>query len=338
MNPAVEATTGLAGRDFREARSAGISVSDPSAAVLPTLIKPRPALVTDLKELFKVRVTSLVVVTAWAGFYLGSMRSGIPSMHWGLFHALLGIAFVSGGASAMNEVIERKSDAKMIRTAQRPLASGRFSLLQGLSLGMGSLAAGAAILAYFTNPVTVVLTLFTAFTYVAVYTPLKRYTTLATFIGAFPGAMPPLLGWTAARGIIEWPALALFAILFVWQFPHFMAIAWLYREDYARAGIRMLPVVQPDGRSTVLEALFFAILMIPVSIIPFYLHLTGKIYFGAAVLLGLGYLVYTIRFSRITRARTTAESRGYARDLLRASVIYLPLLLIVMMLDATGRR
>ena len=338
MNPAVEATTGLAGRDFREARSAGISVSDPSAAVLPTLIKPRHALVTDLKELFKVRVTSLVVVTAWAGFYLGSMRSGIPSMHWGLFHTLLGIAFVTGGASAMNEVIERKSDAKMIRTAQRPLASGRFSLLQGLSLGMGSLAAGAAILAYFTNPLTAVLTLLTAFTYDAVYTPLKRYTTLATFIGAFPGAMPPLLGWTAARGIIEWPALALFAILFVWQFPHFMAIAWLYREDYARAGIRMLPVVQPDGRSTVLEALFFAILMIPVSFIPFYLHITGKIYFTAAGVLGLGYLVYTVRFSRITTARTTAESRGYARDLLRASVIYLPLLLIVLMLDAAGRR
>ena len=338
VTPAVETTAGLAGSDFGEARSVGMPVSDPSAPVLPTQMKARPALVADLKELFKVRVNSLVVVTAWAGFYLGSMRSDIPSIHWGLFQALLGIAFVSGGASAMNEVIERKSDAKMIRTAQRPLASGRFRLLHGLGLGMGCLAAGAMILAYFTNPVTVVLTLFTAFTYVAVYTPLKRYTTLATFIGAIPGAMPPLLGWTAARGVIEWPALALFAILFVWQFPHFMAIAWLYREDYARAGIRMLPVAQPDGRSTVLEALFYATLMIPVSIIPFYLRLTGKIYLGVAVLLGLGHLVYTIRFSRITRARTTAESRGYARDLLRASVIYLPLLLIVMMLDATGGR
>lgn len=338
MTPAVKTTAGLPGSGFGEARSTGIPVSDASATVLPNLIKPRPALVTDLKELFKARVSSLVVVTAWAGFYLGSMRSGISSIHWGLFQVLLGIVFVSGGASAMNEVIERKSDAKMMRTAQRPLAAGRFSLLFGLSLGLGSIAAGAMILTYFTNPVTVELTLLTAFTYVAVYTPLKRYTTLATFIGAFPGAMPPLLGWTAARGIIEWPALALFAILFVWQFPHFMAIAWLYREDYARAGIRMLPVAQPDGRSTVLEALFFTILMIPVSFIPFYLHLTGKIYFTAAVLLGLRYLVYTIRFSRITRACTTAESRSYARDLLRASVIYLPLLLIVMVLDATGRR
>ena len=137
---------------------------------------------------------------------------------------------------------------------------------------MACFAAGAVMLAWFTNPVTVMLTLLTGFSYVAVYTPLKRYTTLATFIGAFPGAMPPLLGWTAARGVIEWPAVALFAILFVWQFPHFMAIAWLYRDGLRRAGIRMLPVVQPDGWSTVLEALIYAVLMIPVSMVPFYLH------------------------------------------------------------------
>jgi len=266
------------------------------------------------------------------------MRSGITSMHWGLVESLLGIALVSCGASVMNQVIERKIDARMVRTAQRPLAAGRFSLLQGLALGLACFAAGALVLAWFTNPATVMLTLLTGFTYVAVYTPLKRYTTLATFIGAFPGAMPPLLGWTAARGVIEWPAVALFAILFVWQFPHFMAIAWLYREDYAKAGIRMLPVVQPDGWSTVCEALIYAVLMIPVSAVPYYLHLAGPVYLVAAVLLGLGYLAYTIRFARITRAVTTAESRGYARDLLRASVIYLPLLLTVMMLNATGRR
>jgi heme o synthase len=292
----------------------------------------------DYQELFKVRVTSMVVITAWAGFYLGSMRSGITSMHWGLFQALLGITLVSCGASAMNQVIECKTDAKMARTAQRPLAAGRLGQLHGLVLGLACFAAGALVLAWFTNPVTVMLTLLTGFTYVAVYTPLKRYTTLATFIGAFPGAMPPLLGWTAARGVIEWPAVALFAILFVWQFPHFMAIAWLYREDYARAGIRMLPVVQPDGWSTACEALIYAVLMIPVSAVPFYLHLTGRVYLVTAVLLGLVYLAYTVRFARITRALSTAESRGYARDLLRASVIYLPLLLTVMMLNATGRR
>jgi protoheme IX farnesyltransferase len=207
-----------------------------------------------------------------------------------------------------------------------------------MALGMACFAAGALVLAWFTNPVTVMLTLLTGFTYVAVYTPLKRYTTLATFIGAFPGAMPPLLGWTAARGVIEWPAVALFAILFVWQFPHFMAIAWLYREDYAKAGIRMLPVVQPDGWSTACEALIYAVLMIPVSVVPVLSAPDRAGLPGRAVLLGLVYLAYTIRFARITRALTTAESRGYARDLLRASVIYLPLLLTVMMLNATGRR
>ncbi len=274
---------------------------------------------------------------------MGRLLSGIDALRHhqhalGAGRSALGIALVSCGASALNQVIERKTDAKMMRTAQRPLAAGRIGLLHGLALGLACFAAGALVLAWFTNPVTVMLTLLTGFSYVAVYTPLKRYTTLATFIGAFPGAMPPLLGWTAARGVIEWPAVALFAILFVWQFPHFMAIAWLYREDYARAGIRMLPVVQPDGWSTAFEALIYAVLMIPVSVVPFYLHLTGRFYLVTAVLLGLVYLAYTIRFARITRALSTAESRGYARDLLRASVIYLPLLLTVMMLNATGRR
>jgi protoheme IX farnesyltransferase len=324
LNPAspISSTTGLAA---------------PAIDQLPALAT-RHSRLADYQELFKVRVTSMVVLTAWAGFYLGSMRSGISSMHWGLLESLVGIALVSCGASVMNQVIERRTDAKMVRTAQRPLAAGRFSLPHGMALGMACFVLGALVLAWFTNPITVMLTLLTGFIYVAVYTPLKRYTTLATFIGAFPGAMPPLLGWTAARGVIEWPAVALFAILFVWQFPHFMAIAWLYRDDYAKAGIRMLPVVQPDGWSTACEALVYAVLMIPVSVVPFYLHLTGYLYLFAAILLGLVYLAYTIRFARITKARTTTESRGYARDLLRASVIYLPLLLTVMMLNATGRR
>ncbi len=330
MTPTVQAASSLA--------SPGVDHVPELTPVVAPQKKARHSWIADYQELFKVRVTSMAVLTAWAGFYLGSMRSGITSMHWGLLESLVGIALVSCGASVMNQVIERKIDARMVRTAQRPLAAGRFGLLHGLGVGMACFAAGALVLTWFTNPVTVVLTLLTGFTYVAVYTPLKRYTTLATFIGAFPGAMPPLLGWTAARGVIEWPAVALFAILFVWQFPHFMAIAWLYREDYAKAGIRMLPVVQPDGWSTVCEALIYAVLMIPVSVVPYYLQLTGPVYLVAAVLLGLGYLAYTIRFARITRALTTAESRGYARDLLRASVIYLPLLLTVMMLNATGRR
>jgi heme o synthase len=178
----------------------------------------------------------------------------------------------------------------------------------------------------------------TLLTYLFLYTPLKRKTPLCTLVGAFPGAAPPLIGWAAARGRLDAEAWVLCLIVFLWQFPHFMAIAWLYRDDYAKAGIRMLPVVQPDGWSTASEALVYAVLMIPVSAVPFYLHLTGPIYLLAAMILGLGYLVYTIRFTRITRSLSVAESRGYARDLLRASVIYLPLLLTVMMLNASGRR
>lgn len=340
MTPTAHATTSapvvLADRDL-DLLTLGVAPAGALADETPTA-KASPNLFADYQVLFKVRVTALVVLTAWAGFYLGSMRSGITSMHWGLLQALLGIGLVSAGAAAMNEVIERKIDAKMLRTAQRPLPSGRITFFHGLAAGMGCFVVGSFILAYFTNPVTVVLTLLTAFTYVTVYTPLKRFTPLATFIGAFPGAMPPLLGWTAARGMIELPAAALFAILFVWQFPHFMAIAWLYREDYKRAGIRMLPVVAPDGWSTVFEALIYAILLIPVSLIPFFLHITGMVYLVGAVILGLMYLAYTIRFSGITRAQTAAESRTYARNLLKASVIYLPLLLTIMMLDATGRR
>jgi heme o synthase len=291
----------------------------------------------DYRELFKVRVTAMVMLTAWAGFYLGSMQSGISSVQPGLVEALVGIGMVSAGAAALNECLERKLDAKMIRTANRPMAAGRIGLAHGILLGLGFIIAGAIWLTHTTNLMTGTLTLATAFTYVTIYTPLKRYTSLATFIGAFPGAMGPLLGWTAARGRIEWPAVALFGILFVWQFPHFMAISWLYREDYARAGIKMLPVIQPDGWSTVLEALTYAVLMIPVSLLPVYLHIAGMYYGVTAAVLGLVYLGYTIRFGRITRARSTIESKMYARDLLKVSVIYLPVLLTALMLNAKGR-
>ena len=295
------------------------------------------SLLVDYRELFKLRVTLMVTLTAWAGFYLGSMRSGISSVQPGLVEALLGIAVVSAGSAALNQVIERRLDAKMHRTADRPMAAGRIGLAHGIAIGLFAIVAGTLWLTRETNLVTGGLTLLTAFLYVAVYTPLKRFTTLATFIGAFPGAMPPLLGWTAARGVIEWQGVALFAILFAWQFPHFMSIAWLYRDDYARAGIRMLPVIQPDGWSTALEALTYAVLIIPVSLLPYWLHMDGKLYAVAALALGLVYLAYTIRFARIVRARSNAESRMFARDLLKVSVIYLPLLLTALMLNAVGK-
>jgi len=292
-------------------------------------------LLHDYFELFKVRVVTLVLVTGWGGYYLGSMQSGVSSVQRGLLDALLGIGLVSAGAGALNEVIEHKTDALMKRTADRPIATGRFSLLQGGIASLAALSLGTLWLHFFANPLTVLLALLTAFLYVAVYTPLKRITPFATFIGAFPGAMGPLLGWTAARGRIEWPGIALFAILFVWQFPHFMSIAWLYREDYGKAGIRMLPVVHPDGVSTVVESLLFAVLMIPVSLIPWLLGMTGTTYAVLAIALGLVYLAYTLRFTRILRPIPETESRMVARDLLKVSVLYLPLLFTALMLCAT---
>jgi len=295
------------------------------------------SIVSDCIELFKLRVTMLVLMNAWAGFYLASMRYGATSFSPALFHALFGIALVACGSSALNQAIEHTSDARMRRTCRRPLASRRMPVAAGCAVGIATTIFGVAWLALFANLITGALTLITAVVYVAVYTPLKRYTPWATFVGAFPGAMPPLLGWTALSGKIEWPAIALFSILFVWQFPHFMAIAWLYREDYGRAGIRMLPVVEPDGKSTVAQALSYAVLMIPVSILPWYLGVTGPFYLAAALVLGAGYLGSAVRFSRIIPAPDAPHSRLFARELLKSSVIYLPLLLTVMMLDASGR-
>ena len=329
MTPASQAATSIS-LPAQDRIVEAHAIHAPSPGTTATLIH-------DLRELFKVRVTGMVLVTGWAGFYLGSMQSGISTLQRGLIDTLLGIGLISAGSGALNQALERSTDALMLRTADRPLPSGRISLLQGILAGIGAIALGAWWLLLHTNLLTVSLALLTAFTYVAIYTPLKRVTTLATLIGAFPGAMGPLLGWTAARGRIEWSAVALFAILFVWQFPHFMAIAWMYRDDYARAGIRMLPVVQPDGLSTVVEALFYAVLMIPVSLAPWALGLDGPVYAVVAAILGLLYLSYTVRFRRILRPIPNAESRMLARDLLKVSVIYLPLLLTTLMLCAIAK-
>jgi protoheme IX farnesyltransferase len=298
------------------------------------------SLLADYATLFKLRISTMVIITAGAGFYLGSLRSEISPFHAGLLQALVGIAVVTCGSSALNQALERKSDSLMRRTADRPMAAGRISLAHGLILGFAATFLGSLYLAYTTNLLTGTLTLLTAIGYVAIYTPLKRVTTINTFIGAFPGALPPLIGWTAARGVIEWPGVALFAILFVWQFPHFMAIGWMYREDYARAGIRLtpnLPNTRYAAQSTAIQALFYAVLMIPVSLWPASLHTTGYLYAITASVLGAGYLWYTIRFARILRDPTSEISLVAARNLLRASILYLPLLLAAMMLDAKGR-
>ncbi len=282
----------------------------------------------------------MVVITAAAGFYLGSLRSGISPFHISLVEAMIGIAAVTAGSSVLNQALEHRSDATMQRTASRPMAAGRISFPHGLLIGFTAIVLGTLYLVHVTNPITGTLTLLTAAGYVGIYTPLKRITTLNTFIGAFPGALPPLIGWTAARGLIEWPGVALFAVLFVWQFPHFMAIGWLYRDDYRRGGIQVTAAQQPiedAARATVLQSVFYAVLMIPVSLWTTWLGITGKPYAVVAVLLGLVYLGFTLRFAGILRAPLGPKSRTLARDLLRVSVIYLPLLLAAMILNAQGR-
>lgn len=321
----------------------------PAAATTSPASQPQPrarsgsllgSLLADYVELSKPRVSAMVLLTAAGGFYLGSLASGISPFHLGLVKTLLGIALVTAGSSVLNQALERKTDRQMPRTASRPMAQHRIGLAHGLLLGFLLITGGSLFLALTTNLITGTLTLLTAVAYVAIYTPLKRLTPLNTFIGAFPGALPPLIGWTAARGLIEWPAVALFGILFVWQFPHFMAIGWLYRADYAQAGIR-LTATGPDqreaARSTVTQALFWAVLMIPVSLWPTWLHLTGLPYALAALVLGGYYLWATIRFARIVRTPGGPEDRALARGLLKASVIYLPLLLGAMVLNAQGR-
>ena len=242
----------------------------------------------------------MVILTSAAGFYLGSLRSGISPFNAGMVEALAGIAVVTCGASALNQVLERKTDRLQRRTQDRPMARGRIGLAHGLIVGFLAVFVGSIYLARTTNLLTGTLTLLTAVGYVAIYTPLKQVSSINTFIGAIPGAMPPLIGWTAARGLIEWPGVALFAILFVWQFPHFMAIGWMYREDYARAGIRITSTQRDPrhaARSTVVQALLFAALMVPVSLWPFSQGTDGAAYAVAAAALSLGYLWCTIRFA-----------------------------------------
>jgi protoheme IX farnesyltransferase len=303
-------------------------------------VAARQSLLSAYATLFKLRVSLMVLITAAAGLYLGRLRSGVSPFDRQSVYAILGIAIVTCGSSALNQVLERKSDARMKRTASRPMVTGRISLPHGLILGFAATFLGTIFLALNTNLLTGTLTLLTAVLYVAIYTPLKRITSLNTFIGAFPGALPPLIGWTAARGLIEWPAVALFAVIFVWQFPHFMAIGWMYRDDYRHGGIRLAATQQPIGwaaRSTVYQALFYAVLMIPVALWTTYLGVTGIPYAVIAAILSLGYLWYTIRFAGILRDPSAESTRTAARNLLKASVLYLPLLLAAMILNAHGR-
>lgn len=295
------------------------------------------ALLRDYAELTKARITTLIVLTAWCGYFFGAHRMGVSSWSLGLFHALLGVALVSSGTAALNEVLESSVDARMRRTALRPLPSGRMSMAHAVTVGLALTLGGSAYLAIFTNLLTGSLVFLTAVIYLAAYTPLKQVSPVCTFVGAFPGAMPVVLGWTAVRGKLEVETLILFAIMFVWQFPHFLSIAWLYREDYAQGEIRMLPVVQSDGKSTVWRILAYSAALIPVSILPVAMGMAGRVYLVGAILMGAGLFRVSMGMAYPQLPATAAASKPSARRLLRATIIYLPALFALMMANSGGR-
>jgi protoheme IX farnesyltransferase len=301
-------------------------------ATLQTLVVPAPLAKTPvteksraavLGELFKMRLTALVLLTTLVGFYLGSRTP----VSWALmFNTLFGTALLASGAAALNQWLEREHDAKMRRTQDRPLPSGRLTADAVLLIGGACGVLGLLYLALTVNLITAVLGALTIGSYLFVYTPLKRITTLNTVIGAIPGALPPLMGWTAARGEITSEGWSLFAVLCFWQLPHFLAIAWMYRDQYAQAGFVMLPVVDPTGERTGRQALSHTLGLLPVSLCPFLFKMVGPVYLVGALVLGIAFLWCAFQFSRqLTLPR--------ARLLFFASIIYLPSLLTLMVLD-----
>ncbi|MGH9602780.1 MAG: heme o synthase [Terriglobales bacterium] len=309
------------------------------STVIQTLPVPRSralARAADYAELIKLRVTSLVVMTAWCGYYLGALKEGSSPWSWNMVNTLLGVGLIAGGTAALNQVIERDADALMRRTDRRPLPAGRMTTVHAITVGLLTAVGGAAWLMFATNVLTGLLALLTAVAYLGVYTPLKKISPVCTFVGAFPGAMPGVLGWTAARGALEWEAVALFAIVFLWQFPHFLSIAWLYREDYERAGIQMLPVVDTSGRATSLEIVVYSLLLVPVSLAPTLLGMSGWIYLVGALLLSLAFLWTSVRLATMKAPPSAPQSKPRARQLLQASVLYLPLLFALMMMNAAA--
>jgi len=291
-------------------------------------------LARDYAELTKARITTLIVLTAWCGYFFGAHRAGISPWSLGLFHALLGVALVSSGTAALNEVMEAGVDARMRRTAARPVPSGRMSKMHAATVGLALTLGGSLYLAIYANLLTGLLVFLTALVYLAAYTPLKKVSPVCTFVGAFPGAMPVALGWTAVRGRIEAETLILFAIMFVWQFPHFLSIAWLYREDYARGQVRMLPVVDANGKSSVWRILAYSAVLIPLSLLPAAIGMAGRAYLVGAVLMGAMLFRFSMGMARPQLPATAAASKPPARRLLRATILYLPALFALMMVNA----
>ncbi len=274
--------------------------------------------------LTKPRITWLILMSTGIGYFFGHQG---PVDFVLLFHCLLGTALIASGTATLNQWYEREADSRMKRTNQRPIPAGKVGARSALLFGIALLVAGELQLGLGVNPLTAWLGLFTIASYLLLYTPMKQRTWWSTTVGAFPGAMPPLLGFAAARGVLTIEAWILFAIIFLWQFPHFYAIAWMYKEDYAKAGIQMLPVVEPDGASTSRQIMAFAILLIPISLAPSFFQMTGNWYLAAALILGGLFLKSA---ATLSRNRTAVNARG----VLKASVMYLPLLYLALILDS----
>lgn len=283
---------------------------------------PRSA-VADYLELTKPRITLLVMLTALVGYVAGSRG---PVSPLALVAALVGTGLVAAGASAHNMLLERHTDARMRRTRNRPLPAGRLKPVEVFTFGALLTAAGLLELTWLSGRLAAALAFLTWTTYLFVYTPLKTRTSLSTIVGAFPGALPPVIGWAAARGTLDSGAYVLFAILFLWQIPHFLAIAWIYREDYALGGLPMLPVVDLDGRMTGRQAVAHTLALLLVSLAPTAAGMTGWLYFAAALVLGVAFVAVAVRAAVL-------RSLPAARALFLASLVYLPSLSVVLLAD-----
>ena len=277
----------------------------------------------DFVALAKPRLNMLVVASTLVGY---AMADGEPLGMLAVCGLLLGTGLVAGGASSFNQVIERDLDALMRRTRMRPLPSQRLQPLEGLLFGTVITLAGVLLIVGSSNLLAGAVALATLVTYVAIYTPLKKRTSLGTVIGAIPGALPPIIGWAAVANELSLKAWVLFGIMFLWQLPHFLAIAWIYRDDYARAGFPLLPVIEPDGRSTGRQSVVYAAALVPLSLAPTLMHMAGVVYFTGALTLGLGFLWLTFRFAR-------TRSMKDARQAFFGSLVYLPVLWILMIAD-----
>jgi len=290
-----------------------------------TAVTAAPSRSADLVALAKPRLNMLVVVSAVAGYV---MASGDTHDVWRLLFMVAGTGLVAGGASAFNQVLERVPDSLMQRTRLRPLPDGRLAPRDAWVFGLILTTVGLALLAIGANVLSALVALATVASYALVYTPLKRHSSFSTVIGAIPGALPPVIGWAAALDELSQGAWVLFGIVFLWQLPHFLAIAWIYRDDYARAGFPMLPVIEPDGHSTARQVMIYSLALLPLSLAPTAIGMTGPIYFVGALILTLAFLALAIKFA-------LSRSIPDARKLFFGSIIYLPLLWMLMIADRT---